>query len=315
MKRLRMPIGNISNRCDAKLPGRESYLKETMRIAITGAGGFLARHLIKVLQDQGHSILEADLQSGCNILNMDDLSGLPPFDVLIHLAARTFIPDSFKDSLGFYTTNVMGTANCLEACKQRRARMVFASTYVYGTPQYLPIDEKHPVAKWNPYSTSKILAEELCEAYTLHFNVPVRVLRLFNLYGFGHAGHFLIPKIIEGIKAGEVKLFTPTPKRDFVYVKDVVDAFDRCVQKPWTGFECYNVGTGRSYSVAETVALVQKAMGTSVPVQYEGRDRAGDIMDIRADIGHIQKTLGWTPAFDLADGLYDYLSHFGDVHA
>lgn len=281
-------------------------------IAVTGASGFLARHLIEAWRGVGHTIVEADVETGCDVLDINDLIALPEFDVLVHLAARTFIPDSFKDSRTFYETNVMGTVNCLEVCKQRKARIVFASTYVYGTPQYLPVDEQHPIQKWNPYSTSKILGEELCEAYSDHFDVPVRILRLFNLYGPGHAEHFLIPKIVAGIHAGAVKLFTPEPKRDYVYIKDVVDAFVRCADAPWTGFERFNVGTGRSYSVAETVALVQEAMGTEVPVQYEGEDRPGTVMDVRADIAHIGKALDWTPQFDLADGLRDYLSPIGD---
>lgn len=289
-------------------------MTEPLRIAVTGASGFLARHLIEALRGHGHSIIEADVRTGCDILDFQDLLALPKFDVLIHLAARTFIPDSFKDSRGFYETNVMGTVNCLEACRQCEARMVFASTYVYGTPQYLPVDEQHPVEKWNPYSTSKILGEELCEAYAAHFDVAARILRLFNLYGSGHASNFLIPEIVAGIRAGAVKLFTPEPKRDYVYVKDVVDAFVRCADAPWSGFERFNVGTGKSYSVAETVALVQEAMGTDVPVRYEGEDRPGDVMDARADISHIRKTLGWKPEFDLPDGLRDYLSPAGDEH-
>lgn len=280
-------------------------------IAVTGASGFLARHLIEALRREGHSIVETDVQTGCDILDIEDLRALPKFNVLVHLAARTFIPDSFKDSRAFYETNVMGTVNCLEACKEREARMVFASTYVYGTPQYLPVDEKHPVQKWNPYSTSKILGEELCEAYCDHFEVPVRILRIFNLYGPGQADHFLIPKIVAGVHAGVVKLFTPEPRRDYVYIKDVVDAFVLCAGGPWAGFERFNVGTGRSYSVAETVALVQEAMGTDVPVEYEGEGRPADVMDVRADVSRIHEAIGWAPKFELGGGLRDYLSPGG----
>ena len=123
----------------------------------------------------------------------------------------------------------------------------------------------------------------------------------------------MIPKIVAGVRSGTAKLFTPEPKRDYVYIKDVVDAFVLCAGRTWVGAERFNVGTGRSYSVAETVALVQEAMGTNVPVIYEGEVRPGDVMDVRADVSRIQEVLGWVPRFDLRDGLRDYLSSDGDM--
>lgn len=282
-------------------------------IAITGASGFLAAPLSEALKREGARIVPVDVQTGCNILDFADLQALPPFDSMVHLAARTFIPLSFEESRSFYEVNLMGTVNCLEVCKQRRARLVFASTYVYGTPNYLPVDEKHPVEKWNPYSTSKILGEELCEAYSLHFGISVRILRLFNLYGPGHATHFLIPKIVEGVRAGRIDLASSKPKRDYVYVKDVVDAFVRCVCGEWEGFERFNVGTGKSYSVEEVVGLVQKAMGREVPVQYQEEERPGEVMEVLADISLIRERLGWSPRYDLEEGLRDYLGLEGNT--
>jgi GDP-4-dehydro-6-deoxy-D-mannose reductase len=289
-------------------------LPHAINIVVTGASGFLGRPLVEKLGTLGHAVVPLDLQLGHNLLLPECLDDLPPFQALIHLAARTFIPESYKVPREFYETNVLSTLNCLDACRKRGASLVLASTYVYGPPEYLPVDEKHPVRKWNPYSTSKILAEELCEAYALHHDVPARVLRLFNLFGPGHAPHFLIPKILEGIRAGSVNLSTPEPRRDFVYVKDVVDAFALAAVSQWSGFGCFNVGTGASHSVAEVVDKIQGALGTDVPVQYEGELRDGEVMDVRADISLIRQTLGWEPKFGLTTGLGDFLSPDGGAH-
>lgn len=272
-------------------------------IAVTGSTGFLGRHLVPALKQDGHTVFEVSRQQGFDLCAFDTLAGVPPFGTLIHLAAKTFVPDSYGNSRAFYETNIAGTLNALELCKQHRASILFASSYVYGRPTYLPIDEAHPTGLWNPYATSKIIGEQLCQAYAKDFEVPARILRLFNVYGAGQAPHFLIPTIIAGLRQNHLRLKSAKPKRDFVYVLDVVEAVKACLATPWTGTQVFNVGSGQSYSVTDVVQHAMDLLGAQVEVTYANEERKDEVMDVVADVTAIQQTLGWTPQYDLRAGL------------
>ena len=120
-------------------------------------------------------------------------------DHVIHLASRTYVPASWENPLDFYRTNASGTTNILDLCRKQGCSLTYVSSYVYGTPQYLPVDENHPVAPVSPYNHSKLVAEDICRFYSEQFGVPVTILRPVNIFGPGQNPSFLIPFIIEQV--------------------------------------------------------------------------------------------------------------------
>jgi len=143
-----------------------------LKVAITGSRGFVGRAIVNRLKDLEVGLIEIDFELGYDMTDWNSLSNIVHFDVLIHLAAKTYVPDSFKNPESFYKTNVIGTLNALELCRKYKAKMIYTSSYVYGNPQYLPIDETHLVNAFNPYAQSKLLGEDLCKAYYRDFDVP-----------------------------------------------------------------------------------------------------------------------------------------------
>jgi len=272
-------------------------------VAVTGSTGFLGRHLVRQLSTLGWKVIELSRSHGYDICSKPELETVPPVDALVHLAARTFVPDSKTDSHAFFHVSLNGTLNALEICRRHCARMIFPSSYVYGAPKYLPVDERHPVRAWNPYAASKLLGEQLCRAYSEHYGVPVCILRLFNVYGPGQRREFLVPEILAGLATASLDLKDSRPRRDFVYVDDVVDALCRCLTRGPTALDVFNVGSGVSYSVQEVVDVARRVTGSKTQVHFLGQERPNEIMDVVADYSKIRRELGWTPQTDLQTGL------------
>ena len=177
---------------------------------------------------------------------------------VIHLAGRTFVPDSWVDPGQFYETNVLGTQRLLDFCRKQDAKLVYVSAYVYGIPQVLPISELHHVAPNNPYAHSKWLGEELCRFYAEQFGLSVTVLRPFNLFGSGQSTQFLIPSILQQARTSSViSIKDSSPRRDYLHVDDFVRACSGVLSDN-SLFSLYNVGFGASYSVAELLDMVLK---------------------------------------------------------
>lgn len=289
------------------MSGRQSH------VLVTGSDGFVGRALTRRLRRDGYRLTEVDQTRGVDVSQWDQLRHTEPFDVVVHLAARTFVPDSFQQPHDFYGTNVTGTLNVLELARRHGARVVYASAYVYGRPRYLPIDEAHRVQALNPYTASKLLGEDLCRAYHHHSGVPVVILRAFNIYGPGQRSEFLIPRIVQALPQGEIQLADSDPRRDWLYLDDAVAAYGKAVAfnaAPWAVF---NVGAGRSHSVREVVETVRRLWGRPFTVHYEGRRRAGEIDDLVADCRHISAALDWRPTVDLTTGMRRLLAEtYGD---
>lgn len=239
---------------------------------------------------------------------------LPGASTLVHLAARSFVPASWTEPAAYLRTNTLGTSQALEYCRTRGARLVFVSSYMYGAPRRLPVDEAAPLEARNPYALSKRLAEELCQFYAASFGVGVSVLRLFNVYGPGQREPFLIPYLQRQIEEGrEVRVKDLEPRRDYVHVEDVVDAIIRTERLPG-GFHVFNIGSGVSHSVAEIIAMMQEVRGTKLPVISEQSRRKDEIMDAVADITAARAALSWAPSHSLRAGLEDILAeHGGDA--
>ncbi len=274
-----------------------------MIVAITGSSGFIGRRLVSSLFASGHEIIKLDITTGANILDWDSLKKIKKFDVLVHLAARSFVPLSYEKPRDFYNLNINGVINGLELCRLNNAKFVFASSYVYGKPKYLPINEEHPLGGVNPYAETKIIGEKICEDYYKYFNVRSVILRPFNIYGLGQNKAFLIPLILKQAKTGAVKLLDPRPKRDFIYVEDVVSAFKIAVENNDIKFNHFNVGFGKSYSVNEVVEIVNQLYNNSLHIEFSREKRKNEVLDTVADITKAKSLLHWIPTIDLVEGL------------
>ena len=197
-----------------------------MNVLVTGSAGFIGRHLTKELELAGACVIGCDMVNGWDLTDRDVFKKIESADMVFHLAARASVPLSWKDPKETARINVQGTENILEYCRINDVtKLVFPSTYVYGIPEYLPVDEKHPINPSNPYAQSKLDGEALCSEYSKEQGISCTILRPFNIFGPGQNMDFLIPTIISQLKKGIVQLADPEPKRDLLYLKDAVRAF------------------------------------------------------------------------------------------
>ena len=270
-------------------------------ILVTGASGFLGRHLVKALEARGHRVRPHSSAQG-------DIANCPlpieGVDHVFHLAAKSFVPDSWTHSQDFYRTNVVGTVNVLDHCRRRRTPVTLISSYVYGQPQRLPISEDHPLSALNPYAHTKIMAEEVARFYEQLFGIRLVIVRAFNMYGPGQNPPYLIPLIVQqALDRGvaEIRLKDLRPKRDYLYVTDAIEMLLATLGDGVRGI--YNLGSGESASVAEVAELICQAAGTRKPIISEEQPRPQEVMDVRADISRASSYLGWRPTTSLADGL------------
>ena len=286
------------------------------RILVTGSRGFVGKNLVEELKRQDADVLTLTDHDGRRIDIRDQqrveaiINKIRNIDIVYHLAAITSVPFSFENPGETYDVNVLGTLNILELCRSCNAdKIVFASSYVYGQPQYLPIDEKHPLQPTNPYARSKVLGEELCRAYNTDFGVKCIILRPFNIYGVGQGKNFLIPSIIAQLRYGKIELKDPEPKRDFIYISDVIDAYIKAGEFKGN-FDVFNIGYGKSYSVKEIVDKIIRLYGKDVKVKYSGERRKNEIMDTVANIKKAKEKLGWEPHVEIDEGLSNILNNF-----
>ena len=274
---------------------------------VTGSSGFIGQHLVKALVEKGAKVVELDVKNGVDLTDWNQVSKIGSFDFLFHLAAKTFVPDSYQNPRDFYYTNITGTINILELCRIRKAKIIFASSYIYGNPQYLPIDEKHPIAAFNPYSETKIIGEQLCEGYHRNFGIPVVILRPFNIYGPGQNENFLIPSILKQAKTGAILLKDPDPRRDMLFIDDVVGAYMKAAEYDQRDYEVFNIGSGKSYSVRGIVNTVIDLLDHEIDVKFSGEKRKNEVLDTIADISKAKMLLNWEPKTTLRSGLEQIL--------
>jgi nucleoside-diphosphate-sugar epimerase len=278
------------------------------RCLVTGATGFIGRALTKRLLSYGYEVDEfsshyGDIADEACFRDMD----CSHFAHVFHLAAKTFVPASWEDPSGFYRVNVNGTLNVLELCRKYGLRLTYVSAYIYGTPTHLPIRECDKVQPNNPYAHSKYLAEQLCEFYAKEYGLNIAILRPFNVYGLGQAERFLIPSIIrQALFEDTICVQDLNPKRDYVYIEDVVDALQKTVNFQ-NGFAVYNIGSGYSVSVDEVVRTVSKIIGVHKPIVSQSMVRPNELNDIIADVTKAKRDLEWAPNYSLIKGLTDML--------
>jgi len=276
-------------------------------ILVTGASGMIGSRLVPALRARGDTVVTHSQTDG-------DISGRTPavegVRHVFHLAGKSFVPDSWIHPAEFYRVNVQGTVNILELCRREKASLTFISSYVYENPPTIPISESHPVKAFNPYSHSKILAEQVTSYYSTTFGIPVTIVRPFNIYGPGQAAHFLIPKLLEQAISDAPALIVEDsrPKRDYLFVDDLCSLLLRLMDAGKCG--TYNAGSGYSISVADLAALVDEAAGASKPLISRENYRPGEVMDVVADISKAKNDVGWEPGISLKEGLRQTLLSF-----
>jgi len=273
-----------------------------MNILITGSTGFIGIHLKqKLLNIKNYSIFELNRNRADIALKEIQLKKI---DHVIHLAAKSFVPESWKNPYLFYRTNVLGAVNVLEFCRKNKCDLTALSSYIYGKPKYLPINEKHPMRPFNPYSHSKILSEKLYNYYRENFNLRINILRPFNIYGPGQKDIFVIPKIIKQLldkKFKHIELYDSKPKRDYLYIDDLIDAIVKTIKK--NNNSTYNVGYGTSISVEDIAKIIIKSAGIQKEIVENSAKRKNEIMDVVADITKIKEELSWYPKIDFQTGI------------
>jgi NAD dependent epimerase/dehydratase len=303
------------------------------KVLVTGADGFIGSHLTERLLDAG-----ADVRAFCLYNSKGSLGWLDQLpseragtldvragdirdarfvsaacegvEVIFHLAALVAIPYSYLAPESFVDTNVRGTLNVLEAARrQENARLVHTSTSeVYGTPDTLPITERHPLKAQSPYSATKIAADKLCEAYVATYGMPVVVLRPFNTYGPRQSARAVIPTILAQLLSGrrKVRLGNLAPRRDLTYVSDTVRGFLAAGMCPGVEGQTIQLGTGRSTSIAEIFDAACKVCGIEATVEEDTariRPDASEVMVLQSDPSLAQRRLGWRASVSLEEGL------------
>jgi dTDP-glucose 4,6-dehydratase len=297
---------------------------------VTGAGGFIGSHLTEQLVALGaevHALVRYTssgsrgwLDESTNATNVAVFAGdlcdrdvlaraMRGVDVVFHLAALIGIPYSYEAPASYVRTNIEGTLAVLQvAATQGVRRVVHTSTSeVYGTAQTARIVETHPIHTQSPYAASKASADLLAMSFHRSFGLDVAVLRPFNTYGPRQSARAVIPSIIsQAISGPVIKLGHLSPKRDFTYVADTVDAFIKMGENESAAGEVIHIGSGHEISVAELVELVQAALGTSWPVETDPvreRPEPSEVARLCADATRARSVLGWEPRHSLADGL------------
>ena len=277
----------------------------TDTVLVTGATGFLGEALSDRLEEEGARVLRMSSSLGHDITEPGAYEGFRQsgIDLVCHLAARTFVPDAWANPASFYEVNTLGTQRALDFCRTVDARFLYCSAYVYGPPVRLPVDESHPVRPAHPYAHSKWLGEDLGRFYGQEWGLPVSIVRPFNVYGAGQDERFVIASIVgQWLRGERVRIATTTPKRDFLFIDDLVDALLAVVTgEPFAG-ETSNIGFGQSNSVGDVIATLGRVVGGEVAYEETGETRIDDIPDVVADC-RLVRDGRWHPSTDLERGL------------
>jgi len=302
------------------------------RVLVTGAGGFIGSHLTEALVKLGARVTALTHYNGRGDRGM--LSRVPepvlreltvvagdirdPFqvrtlvegqDAVFHLAALIAIPFSYQAPQSYLEVNAQGTLNVLEAARAcKTPRVVQTSTSeVYGTAQFTPITEQHPLQGQSPYSASKIAADAMAEAYWRSFELPVATVRPFNTYGPRQSTRAVLPTIVtQALATGKVALGSLDPVRDLTFVSDTVAGFLQCGASDACVGTVTNLGTGVGFSVRQMVEAVGTALGRTLEVSADAqrqRPEKSEVQLLLADNSRARERAGWEPKVTLATGV------------
>lgn len=311
------------------------------RVLVTGAGGFIGSQLTESLVRSGASVcafvrynsrgdagllrqLPAEVVGELDLIAGDlrDTAAVDRavagVDVVFHLGAIISIPYSYKHPMETAETNFMGTLNVLLACRAHDvARLVHTSTSeVYGTAQFTPMDEGHPLQGQSPYSASKIGADKLVESFHRSYGLPAVTVRPFNTYGPRQSARAVIPTIITQALTGDcIRLGNLDARRDFTYVRDTVSGFLLAAGAHDVLGQEVNLGTGADIAVGELAEQIVRLVGRPVTIAVESerlRPEKSEVMRLLSDNGLARRALGWEPVYSLDEGLRETIAWIAD---
>lgn len=303
------------------------------KILVTGSDGFIGSHLTEELVRQGYDVRAFTYYNSFNSWgwldhspkeikdNLDVFAGdirdphgvkeaMKGCDAVLHLAALIAIPYSYHSPDTYVDTNVKGTLNIVQAARELGVQKVVhtSTSEVYGTAQFVPITENHPLQGQSPYSASKIGADQMAISFYRSFDTPVAVIRPFNTYGPRQSARAVIPTIISQIASGKknIHLGALHPTRDFNYVKDTVQGFIDVMNSEKSIGEVINIGSNYEVSIGETVEMIAEVMGANITITTDEermRPEKSEVNRLWADNKKAKELLGWAPKYGGKDGL------------
>ncbi|MBA7467396.1 UDP-N-acetylglucosamine 4-epimerase [subsurface metagenome] len=319
--------------------GKEFMDWKRKTVLVTGAGGFIGSHLTEKLVDSGAKVrafvrynsrndwgligtLPSHTKEKIEVI-MGDLrdpetirSVMKDVDAVFHLGALIAIPYSYIHPREVVETNIMGTLNILNAAKEYKPEKIIhtSTSEVYGTAQYVPIDEKHPLQGQSPYSASKIGADKLAESFYRSYDLPITTLRPFNTYGPRQSARAVIPTIItQALAQNKVLLGSLEPTRDLSYVNDVVDGFIKAAESERSIGEVINIGSGFEISINDLANKIISLIGKKVNIVSDSkrvRPPKSEVERLMADNSKAKELLNWEPKVSLDEGLRKTIDWF-----
>lgn len=302
------------------------------KILITGAEGFIGSHLVELLVQEGYNVKAFVLYNSFNtygwldtlphtiMQNVELFTGdiRDPYGVrtavqgcaaILHLAALIAIPYSYYSPDTYIDTNIKGTLNILQAAKDLNIQKTIctSTSEVYGTAQFVPITEDHPLQGQSPYSASKIGADQLALSFHRSFGTPIGILRPFNTYGPRQSARAVIPTIITQILAGnrEIKLGSITPTRDYTFVKDTAIGFIQALNCDKIIGDVVNIGSNFEISIGDTVKMISSIMAKDITIvtdEQRIRPTKSEVERLFASTKKAQEIFNWNPEFGGIDG-------------
>ena len=303
------------------------------KVLVTGSDGFIGSHLTEALLEEGYEVRAFTFYNSFNswgwldTLPKNRLSQIEIFagdirdpngvreamkgiDMVFHLAALIAIPFSYHSPDSYVDTNIKGTLNVLQAAREvGTSRVLVTSTSeVYGTAQYVPIDEKHPFQGQSPYSATKIGSDKLAESFYRSFNMPITIVRPFNTYGPRQSARAVIPTIIMQLLAGkeEIQLGSLTPTRDFNYVKDTVRGFIEIAKSDKTIGEEINIATQKEISIGQLAEELIKQINPKAEIvcdEQRVRPEKSEVNRLLGSNEKIRRLTSWEPQYSFEQGL------------
>lgn len=310
------------------------------KILVTGADGFIGSHLTEELVKQGHKVkafvyynsfnswgwldtLPKEIMNEVEVFTGDvrDPNGvresMKGMDEVFHLAALIAIPFSYHSPDTYVDTNIKGTLNVLQAARDLdTSRLLITSTSeVYGTAQYVPIDENHPYQGQSPYSATKIGADRLAESFYRSFNMPITIVRPFNTYGPRQSARAVIPTIITQLLAGkeEIELGSLTPTRDFNYVKDTANGFIEIAKSNNTIGEEINIATQQEISIGQLAEELIRQINPNAKIICDEQRLRPEKSEVNRLLGSNEKIMrltNWKPNYTFEQGLAETIEFF-----
>jgi len=302
------------------------------KILVTGADGFIGSHLVERLTSLGYEVRALVMYNTFNSwgwldtldqevkLKIEVVSGdiRDPFgvdaivkgcDCVLHLAALIAIPYSYQSPNSYVDTNINGTLNILQASKKHKCKKIIhiSTSEVYGSAQYVPIDEKHPNVGQSPYSATKIAADQLAISFNKSYELPVGIIRPFNTFGPRQSNRAVIPTIITQLLDGknEIKLGNVEATRDFSYVLDTVDGIIAGMNSNENIGKVINLGAGFEISILKTAQMISSLMGKELNIitdKQRIRPQESEVNRLFSDNSLSEKTIKWTPKYKGEEG-------------